>query len=150
MLSQSQLERCLRIERFRRPKASPSGLKLAVLAQVKKDPSFYERYDEFSGKTLGDGKPHRFTLGESHSLTNPNSAKDVAFHEGRAKKAKLVSLPLNMKGANCGNCSMYEPFQPNGCEGHCSHKEVDQTVHDTEHCKYWENPDAKIARQDER
>jgi hypothetical protein len=153
-LSPDDLSRALEIERYRRPKASENGLRLAVAMQVRHDPKFYERYKV-------DDK-HSFSLGDPNSIANAknyqykpgvkdqkkNTPKKQAALEKRAKAVKLVSLPLNVIGANCGNCSMFHPKNTNSSIGYCDDPEVDMNVHSDDHCSKWINPDAKTTLVD--
>lgn len=61
----------------------------------------------------------------------------------RAKKAKLIEMPISMMpapgimpGANCGNCQFFK-------ESFCSHPEVNMKVRDYWECKHYDNPSLK-------
>ncbi len=154
----------MEIERFKRPNASETGIKLAVLSQVKKNPLFKDMYGELTKKNRnkieGQSKKNtKITLGDNHSGPNVyqkneyhdnNSYKREKFNVDKARAAKLVSLPLNMKGANCGNCKAFEPYQENSCKGHCSNPKLNMRVYDSQICRHWNNPDSEPAREDDR
>jgi hypothetical protein len=125
-LSPEKFQQALEIERFRRPKATENGLRIAVITQVRRNPNFYNQYEPQA----------------------KNTPADQSKREGRARKAKLVCLPLNMLGACCGNCDMFKPAGTNAPRGHCTHPRIDMEVKHDEHCMWWEHPDAKISLQD--
>ena len=153
-LSPEDLNRALEIERYRRPGASENGLRLAVAMQVRKNPHFYSQYKV--------DQKHSFSLSDPNAIANPrdyrydpkakdqkkNTPRSQRGREKKAKETKLVTLPLNVIGANCGNCSMYHPKTINGPVGYCDHPKVDMDVRSDWHCMYWDNPDSKTANEE--
>lgn len=67
----------------------------------------------------------------TYVLPTINKAYDGKAQLERAKAADLVTLPKNITGTNCGNCSYIK-------EGFCTHKKVQQPVSARLCCAYWD------------
>jgi hypothetical protein len=63
----------------------------------------------------------------------------MIFDATRAKAVKLVILPPEIEGKNCGNCH-------NFLGGYCDHPEVRMSVERHWGCSEWNRPDTKPAR----
>lgn len=55
-----------------------------------------------------------------------------------AKLVNLLTLPLEVKGANCENCRYYNSF--NKLAGFCHNPKVKQFVNKRMHCALWSTP----------
>jgi hypothetical protein len=82
-------------------------------------------------------------------MKNFNEWKDVKNSDGGLdpltdkqkkiwKKADLITLPAEIKGTNCGNCSFYK-------DGFCEHKAIKDKVTPRMCCAYWDN--LKVVRK---
>lgn len=58
--------------------------------------------------------------------------------EFRARKADLVTLPPQIAGTNCGNCSFVR--EVSGGVGYCAHPKVRQYVTARMCCALWDAP----------
>jgi hypothetical protein len=58
----------------------------------------------------------------------------------RFKHVDLITLPEDIKGTNCGNCSY---MRHQGKIGFCTHKEIQDWVTDRNCCAYWDHPNAR-------
>ncbi len=67
---------------------------------------------------------------------NPETNKQVK----RFKHADLITLPKEVKGTNCGNCSF---MKKQGKYGFCKHEEIQDWVTDRMCCKYWNHHGVK-------
>lgn len=56
----------------------------------------------------------------------------------KAKAADLGTLPTDIAGTNCGNCSFFTHAQSG--IGTCEHPRVDQGVTVRMCCAFWDNP----------
>lgn len=60
----------------------------------------------------------------------------------RFKHADLITLPENVKGTNCGNCSY---MRHQGKIGFCAHEEIQDYVTERMCCQYWDHKDINRA-----
>lgn len=60
----------------------------------------------------------------------------------RARETDLGTMPRDIAGTNCGNCSFIQPEgRAHGIQwGFCANPKVLQPVTDRQCCCYWDNP----------
>lgn len=63
---------------------------------------------------------------------NPQTQEELS----RAKQVDLITLPLSVKGTNCGNCKWFK-------EGFCTNPKVNQVVNDRMCCAVWDNKEVQ-------
>lgn len=56
----------------------------------------------------------------------------------RAKEVDLITLPKDIKGANCSNCAFFNDISER--IGYCLHKRVKQNVNNRMCCVLWTHP----------
>jgi hypothetical protein len=99
------------------------------------------------GKIVTRGGKWSIADGRGKSLELAKSEKDangglVPEDTERARSVDLISLPIDVKGTNCGNCK----FVFKGKEGgYCTNNKVNMPVNDRMCCALWDNEGVRRA-----